>query len=106
MSVVTLKRGNNILTVSALLDSGSESSYFHPTLERFGVSRISKRFQLEALSTQANGPEKVDGLLVGFDEVMILRIQALKHEGIGRSDTELQAKVSDMMGQAVAVGAI
>ena len=45
-SQITLKKNGETMLVSALLDSGSESSYFHPDLERMATSRRRKRFQL------------------------------------------------------------
>ena len=42
-SLITIKRGNDLVTVAALFDSGSESSYFHPSLERLGVTKKLKQ---------------------------------------------------------------
>ena len=59
-SYITLRRGQEVVTVGALLDAGSEASYFHPSIERFGVSTKKKCFKLETLSTTGDGPEDVD----------------------------------------------
>ena len=78
--LITIEQGNYLVTVAALLDSGSESSYFHPSLERLGVTRKRKRFQLKTLSMEG-GAEAVDRVLVGFDILMasgqLIQIQAL-----------------------------
>ena len=84
------------MTVGCIFDSGSESSYFHPDMERMRVTQRKKHFQLETLSMQGE-VEDVDGLLVGFDVFLasgeVMQIQALKHHGLGRSGTMLRAKV-------------
>ena len=68
-SLITIKRGNDYVTVAALFDSGSESSYFHPDLERLGVTRKAKNFTLETLSMEQS-QETVSGLMCGFDILM------------------------------------
>ena len=84
------------MTVGCIFDSGSESSYFHPDMERMGAMRKRKHFQLKTLSMQGE-VEEVDGLLVGFNVLMasgeVVQLQALKHHGLGRSGTMLRAKV-------------
>ena len=95
-SVLTVRRGADLMTVGFIFNSGSESSYFHPDMERIGVTRRKKQFQLETLS-MGGEVEAVDGLLVGFDVLMasgeVLQLQALKHHGLGKSGTMLRAKV-------------
>ena len=84
------------MMVGCLYDSGSESSYFHPEMERMGTSRRRKVFQLETLSMQGQVKE-VDGLVVTFEAIMadgqVKRIEALKHHGLGKSGHMLRAKV-------------
>ena len=42
-SVITLRRNGDLITVGALFDTGSENSYFNPSMmERFGVTRQKK----------------------------------------------------------------
>ena len=68
-SLITIKRGGDLVTVAALFDSGSESSYCHPDLERLGVTRQNRNFTLETLS-MGGEQESVKGLLIGFDILM------------------------------------
>ena len=60
------------------------------------MTRRCKKFQVETLSMEG-GVEAVDGLLVGFDVLMatgqMIQLQGLRHDGIGRSNTTLRAKV-------------
>ena len=60
-----------------------------------GVTRSRKQLQMEILSMQKE-VEAVDGLLVGFDLLTasgeVQQLQALKHHGLGKSDTMLSAK--------------
>ena len=84
------------MLVSCLFDSGSESSYFHPDLERMATSRKRKRFQLETLSMEGK-VEEVDGLMVSFDAIMadgqVTNLEALMHNGLAKSGTMLWSKV-------------
>ena len=61
------------------------------------MTRQKKRFVLETLSTTRDSPEEVNGLLIGFDVEMasglVMRVNALKHDGLGKRDTDLKAKV-------------
>ena len=95
-SQITLKKNGETMLVSALFDSGSESSYFHPDLERMATSRRRKRFQLETLSMSGK-TEEVDGLLVSFEAIMangqVVKLEALLHHGLGKSSTMLRSKV-------------
>ena len=83
---VTVKKGADVMMVACLYDGGSESTYFHPEMERMGVSRRKKIFQLETLLMQGQ-VEEVDGLVVTFKAVMadgqVKKIEALKHHGLG-----------------------
>ena len=85
-----------MVTVAALIDSGSESLYFHPDLERLGVTRKPKKFTLETLSMEGR-TEHVEGLLVGFNILMssgdLKQIELLRHDGIARSGTQFCGKV-------------
>ena len=84
------------MLVSCLFDGGSESSYFHPDLERMATSRRRKRFHLETLSMEGK-VEEVDGLMVTFEAIMadgqVKKIEALMHNGLGKSGTMLRSKV-------------
>ena len=106
-SLITIKRGNDYVTVAALFDSGSESSYFHPDLERLGVTRKAKNFTLETLSMEGT-QEAVQGLQVGFDILMangdLNQIQLLRHDGLGKSDTQLRGKVLTVPGSMLNTG--
>ena len=50
-STIIIISGSLRVTAVVLFDTGSESSYFHPSLERLGVTRKKKRFVLETIST-------------------------------------------------------
>ena len=95
-SQVTLKKDGQTMLVSCLFDSGLESSYFHPDLERMATSQRRKRFQLETLSMEGN-VEEVDGLMVSFEAIMadgqVKNLEALMHNGLGKSGTMLRSKV-------------
>ena len=95
-SVITVKKGGDVMMVGCLFDGGSESSYFHPDNERMATSRRRKVFQLETLSMQGQ-VEEDDGLLLSFEAVMVdgqvKKIKALKHHGLGESGKMLLAKV-------------
>ena len=95
-SKITLKKDGQTMLVPCLFDSGSESSYFHPDLERMETSRRRKRFQLETLSMSGK-TEEVDGLLVTFEAIMakgqVVNLEALLHHGLGKSGTMLRSKV-------------
>ena len=84
------------MMVQCLYDGGSESTYFHPEMERMGISRRKKTFQLETLSMHGQ-VEEVDGLIVTFEAIMadgqVRKIEALKHHGLGRAGHMLRAMV-------------
>ena len=94
-SLITVKRGGDLVTVAALFDSGSESSYCHPDLERLGVTRQNRSFTLETLS-MGGEQESVKGTLIGFDCLMangeLRQIQLIRHSGLGKANTPLEAK--------------
>ena len=53
-SVITIKKGQEIIKVSVLFDTGSEDSYFAAgDLERYAQTKKAKKFTLQSLSTQA-----------------------------------------------------
>ena len=58
---------------------------------------FANRFVLETLPTTRDSPEEVNGWLIGFDVEMasglVMRVNALKHDGLGKRDTDLKAKV-------------
>ena len=95
-SLITIKRGGDLVTVAALFDSGSESSYCHGDLERLGVTRKAKNFTLETLS-MGGEQESVKGTLIGFDCLMsdgsLKQIQLLRHSGLTKANTQLRGKV-------------
>ena len=69
-SVITIKKGQDIITVNVLFDSGSEASYFAAgNLERYAQTKKEKKFTLQSLSTQS-GEETLEGKLCGFDCLM------------------------------------
>ena len=95
-SLITIKRGGDLVTVAALFDSGSESSYCHTDLERLGVTRQHRNFTLETLS-MGGEQESVKGTLIGFDCLMangdLNQIQLIRHSGLGKANTQLRGKV-------------
>lgn len=97
-STLTIIDGSSRVKVGVLFDTGSESSYFHPSLERLGVTRQKKQFVLETLSTTRDSPEEMNGLLIGFDVEMasglVMRVNALKHDGLGNQTRTLRPRSS------------
>ena len=61
-STVTLVKGDDSITVEALWDPGSESSFFSAALLPFAVSQRDQSFKIETLSPSATKPEVVHGV--------------------------------------------
>ena len=49
-SVITVRHKQDLISVGCIFDSGSKSSYFHPDIEKMGVTHRRKQFQIETLS--------------------------------------------------------
>ena len=85
-STLTLVNEGDSITVQALWDPGSESSFFASDLLPFAINQRKVRFKLETLSASATQAETVDGLEASFQvqipggEVVNLRL--LQHSGL------------------------
>ena len=94
---ITILKDGEQLRVQALVDSGSESSYFSPDLLPMAVTKRPITFRLETLSTTAATKEKVSGLEAGFTVLRssgeTLRINLIRHDGLGRRDVQLKSKL-------------
>ena len=66
-SKITLKNGDDSVSVKVLWDSGSESSFFHPALLPFATHQRKIDFKLETLSCEAQKPEIVKGIEASFE---------------------------------------
>jgi hypothetical protein len=94
---LTMVKDGDKVRCQVLVDGGSESSYFSPDLQPMAITTRKQAFRLETLSTTAASKEKVEGLECGFNiEVGSgenLRINLLKHDGLGARDVHLRPKV-------------
>ena len=85
-SSLTLVNEGDTITVEALWDPGSESSFFASDLLPFAVNQRDQSFKLETLSTSATKAEIVHGLEAAFQvqvpggETVTLRL--LQHSGL------------------------
>ena len=83
-SSLTLINGDDTITVEALWDPGSESSFFSAALLLFAVSQRDQSFKIETLSPSASKPEVGHG-------VEVLQMHPL----YGRRRQDLCRKVSN-----------
>ena len=65
-SSLTLVNGDDTITVEALWDPGSESSFFSAALLPFAVSQRNQSFKIETLSPSATKAEVVHGVEAAF----------------------------------------
>ena len=85
------------MTVKALLDPGSESSFFFSDLLPFAVNKTDQSFKIETLSPNATKPEVVHGLEAPFQvqipegETVTLRL--LQHSGLELRALKLKSKI-------------
>ena len=85
-SSLTLVNEGDTITVQALLDLGSESSFFASNLLPFATNQRNIRFKLETLSASATQAETVNSLEASFlvqvpgGELVSLRL--LQHSGL------------------------
>ena len=85
------------ITVEALWDPGSESSFFASDLLPFATNQRNVRFKLETLSASATKAETVNGLEAGFmvqvpgGETVTLRL--LQHSGLELRAHQLKSKL-------------
>ena len=66
-SSLTLANGNDNITVEALWDPGSESSFFASDLLPFSVDRREQSFKIETLSPSSTTAEVMHGVEAAFD---------------------------------------
>ena len=64
---LTLANGNDTITVEALWDPGSESSFFASHLLPFSVDRRDQSFKIETLTPSARTAEVVHWVDAAFD---------------------------------------
>ena len=96
-SSLTLANENDNITVEALWDPGSESTFFASDLLPFSVDRREQSFKIETLYPSATTTEVVHGVEAAFDvlipggETVTLRL--LQHTGMELRDLKLKNKL-------------
>ena len=97
ISSLTLINGEDTITVQALWDPGSESSFFASDLLPFATNQRDVSFKLETLSASATQAETVHGLEAAFQvqvpegETVTLRL--LQHAGLELRGHKLKSKI-------------
>ena len=96
-SSLTLINEGDTITVQALWDPGSESSFFASDLLPFATNQRDVSFKLETLSASATKAETVHGLEAAFQvqipggETVTLRL--LQHSGLELRAHKLKSKI-------------
>ena len=96
-SSLTLVNEGDTITVEALWDPGSESSFFASDLLPFATNQRNIRFKLETLSASATQAETVNSLEASFlvqvpgGELVSLRL--LQHTGLELRAHQLKSKI-------------
>ena len=85
-STLTLVNEGDSITIQALWDPGSESSFFSSDLLPFSINQRKVRFKLETLSARATQAERVDGLEASFQVKIpggdVVNLRLLQHSGL------------------------
>ena len=96
-STVTLVKGNDSITVEALWDPGSESSFFSAALLPFAVSQRDQSFKIETLSPSATRPEVIHGVEAIFQVAVpggeMVNLRLLQHSGLENRKMKLKPKL-------------
>ena len=96
-SSFTLANGGDSITVKALWDLGSESSFFSADLIPFAVHQQDRSFKIETLSLSASKPEVVHGLEAAFQVVVpggeTVTLRHLQHTGMELQVLKLKSKI-------------
>ena len=83
---LTLANEGDTITVQALWDPGSESSFFASDLLPFVINQRKVRFKLETLSASAAQAETVNGLEASFQVRVpggdMVNLRLLQHSGL------------------------
>ena len=94
---MTLVKGDDSITVEALWDPGSESSFFSAALLPFAVSQRDQSFKIETLSPSATRPEVVHGLEGVFQVAVpggeMVNLRLLHHSGLENRQMKLKPKL-------------
>ena len=94
---LTLGNGGDTITVEALWDPGSESSFFSSDLVLFAFNKRNQTFKIETLSLSATKPEIVHGLEAPFQlqipggEAVTLCL--LQHSGLELRALKFKSKI-------------
>ena len=90
-----MKEGDTI-TIEALWDPGSESSFFSSDLLPFATNQRKVRFKLETLSASATQAETVNGLEASFQVQVpggdLVSLRLLQHSGLQLRAHQLKRK--------------
>jgi hypothetical protein len=96
-TALTLVNGEERLRVNVLVDSGSESSYYHPAIEAMAVRSVPRAFKLETLAMAPAKTETHQGLQSSFvlemPEGGALQIDLLRHDGLQKRSFRLKPKL-------------
>ena len=96
-STVTLVKGDDSITVEALWDPGSESSFFSAALLPFAVSQRDQSFKIETLSPSATRPEVIHGVEAVFQVAVpggeMVNLRLLQHSGLENRQMKLKPKL-------------
>ena len=96
-SPLTLINGDDSITVEALWDPGSESSFFSAALLSFAVSQRDQSFKIETLSPSASKPEVVHGVEAVFQVAVpsgeMVTLSLLQHTGLEMRQMKLKSKL-------------
>ena len=96
-SILTLVKGDYSITVKALWDPGSESSFFSAALLPFAVSQRDQTFKIEPLSPSATKPEVVHGVDAVFQVAVpggeMVTLSLLQHTGLENRQMKLKPKL-------------
>ena len=96
-SSLTLTNGGYSITVEALCDPGSESSFFSADLLPFAVNQRDQSFKIKTLSPSASKPEVFHGVKDALQVVVLggetVTLRLLQHTGLELRALKLMSKI-------------
>ena len=96
-SITLVSITGDTITIEALWDPGSESSFFSSDLLPFATNQRKVRFKLETLSASATQAETVNGLEASFQVQVpggdLVSLRLLQHSGLQLRSHQLKSKI-------------
>ena len=90
-------KGEETITIEALWDPGSESSFFSAALLPFALSQRDQSFKIETLSPSATKPEIIHGVEAVFQVAVpggeTVNLRLLQHSGLENRQMKLKPKL-------------